>query len=355
MSKTDLKKWVRPHILQMKPYAAARLEFEGPASVFLDANENPYGSVSGGSYNRYPDPLQVAVKAKLAELQGLCPDQIFLGNGSDECIDLLIRIGCEPGKDSVLYCPPVFSMYEHAAKASNVGVEEVLLEPETFQLDVPAVLKRIRENENIRILFLCSPNNPTGNLIRVQDIETLLREFPGIVLIDEAYQDFTDAPSWIKRLGEFNNLAVIQTFSKSWGMANARLGMLYADPELVHFLNTIKMPYNVNEHTQQVILQALEHPDKRDAFVRAMNAERVNLEAELDQLPLVIKRYPTDANYILFKVAEADKLYEHLVQHGVIVRNRNKAPLCSGCLRVSVGNREENEKFLNALKNFKPG
>ena len=354
MKNIDIHKLVRQHIPGMKPYSSARMEYEGKDGIFLDANENALGSVSGELHNRYPDPLQVQIKEKLAGLEKLHTDQIFLGNGSDECIDILIRAFCEPGNDSVLTCPPVFGMYEHSAHSQHIKVEEVLLIPETFQLNITGIKEVIqRTAKNLKIIFICSPNNPTGNLVRNEDIEDILNIFEGIVLVDEAYQDFSDNTSWINRLNDFKNLVVIKTFSKAWGMADARLGMLYADPEVIHYMNTIKLPYNVNQHTQELALEILGNLPKKQAFVKELNASRKYLEKELDKIPWVLKRFPTDANFILFKVPDADNLYKYLLENKLILRNRNKAPLCAGCLRVSVGTQEENDKFLEALRSYK--
>ncbi len=351
MKSIDINKLIRPHIIDMKPYSSARLEYEGKDGIFLDANENSLGSVSETLHNRYPDPLQIEIKKKLAVIENITINKIFLGNGSDECIDLLIRAFCEPGKDSVLICPPVFGMYEHSAHSQNIQIKEVLLTPETFQLDVDAILRQAQD-EKMKIIFICSPNNPTGNLMGDRAIEKILNDFNGIVLVDEAYHDFSDTLSWVQRLNEFKNLAVIKTFSKAWGMADARLGMLYASEEIIHYLNTIKLPYNVNQFTQCVALKALGNISKKDAFVKELNDSKKYLETELDKIPVVLKRYPTDANFILFKVEEADKLYQYMLQHGIILRNRNKAPWCTGCLRVTVGTKEENEKFLQVLRSF---
>ncbi|MDB5226781.1 MAG: hisC [Bacteroidota bacterium] len=349
MQNINIKDLVRPHIIDMKPYSSARLEYEGHEGIFLDANENSLGSVCGELHNRYPDPLQIKVKEKLAALENVDIDEIFLGNGSDECIDLLIRAFCEPEKDKIMICPPVFSMYEHSAHSQHIEVTEVLLIPETFQLDVKAIREKMN---NVKIIFLCSPNNPTGNLFNDKDIEEILKSFNGLVLIDEAYHDFANNTSWIKRMKAFKNLAVIKTFSKAYGMADARLGMLYANAEIIHYLNTIKLPYNVSEYTQRLALTALDNIDQKNNFIQELINGRKYLQDELSKVSFIRKVYPSDANYILFKVDDADKLYQYLLSKKIIVRNRSKAPLCEGCLRVTVGTREENEKFINALNNY---
>ena len=249
--------------------------------------------------------------------------------------------------------PPSFSMYEHAARVMNVEINEVLLQEETFSLKVDIIKNEIEQaGAHLKIIFICSPNNPTGNLINEKDIEEVLRSFDGLVVIDEAYQDFAGNRSWVERLKEFQNLVVIKTFSKAWGMADARLGMLYADEAIVHYLNVIKMPYNVNQHTRNLVLEALQKLDKKKRFILELLVGRKMLEKELQKIPFIQKIYPSDANFILFKVEDANALYQYLLLQKVIVRNRDKAPLLKGCLRVSVGTKEENEIFINSLKNY---
>lgn len=350
MKNINIHTLVRSHILAMKPYSSARSEYEGNDGIFLDANENALGSVCEELHNRYPDPLQIQVKQKLAQQENLNTNQIFIGNGSDECIDVLVRAFCEPKEDAVIVCPPVFSMYEHSAHSQNVKVTEVLLKEETFQLNVDVILSL---SKNVKIIFICSPNNPTGNLIALNDIETILNNFDGIVVIDEAYQDFSSTKSWTNRLNEFQNLVVIKTFSKSYGMADARIGMLYANEEIVHYMNVIKLPYNINQHTQSLAIEALDKIETKDNFVQELIQGRKYLVNELAQISFIQKIYPSDANYILFKVEDANHLYRYLIQHKIIVRNRTTAPLLTGCLRVSVGTKNENEKFIEILKKYK--
>jgi histidinol-phosphate aminotransferase len=339
----------------MQAYSSARMEYGGKEGIFLDANENSLGSVTKEQHNRYPDPLQTDLKHAVAKYENIQTGQIFLGNGSDECINVLIQCFCIPGRDNVMILSPSFSMYEHASKVMNIGIIEVLLQEETFQLRLAEMKKVIdREQERLKLIFICSPNNPTGNLIRKQDIEELLQSFNGLVVIDEAYQDFAGNTSWVRRLDEFRNLVVIKTFSKAWGMADARLGMLYANEEIVHYMNLIKMPYNVNQHTIGLAMEALQKQDTKVRFVSVLLEGRKKLEVEMRQIPFIQKLYPSDANFILFRVADADGLYKYLLQQRVIVRNRNKAPLCKGCLRVSVGTKEENDKFITVLKNYQP-
>lgn len=376
----NIKNLVCPHILTMQAYSSARMEYEGKEGVFLDANENSLGSVTDELHNRYPDPLQTDLKIELARFEHLDTRQIFLGNGSDECINVLIQCFCISGKDKVMIFPPSFSMYEHASHVMNIGIQEVLLQEETFQLNVAEILKQTQHDEyeniianeveqsnvttgrdccvprndgNVKIIFICSPNNPTGNLINEKDIEELLSVFKGLVVIDEAYQDFAGNSSWTERLDEFQNLVVIKTFSKAWGMADARLGMLYANPEIIHYMNVIKMPYNVSQHTIQLALEALQKKDKKESFVRELLEGRAMLEREMQKIPFIEKVYPSDTNFILFRVSDANGLYKYLLGQKVIVRNRDKAPLLKGCLRVSVGTKEENDRFINALKSYK--
>lgn len=348
----DIQSLVCPHILKMNAYSSARIEYTGNEGIFLDANENSFGSVTDTLHNRYPDPLQMDVKIKIAEQEQVLAQQIFLGNGSDECIGVLMQTFCIPGKDKIMVLPPTFAMYEHAAHVSNIGIIEVLLKEETFQLNVAAMLEIIATEKNLKLIFICSPNNPTGNIIAEDDIETILNNFAGLVVIDEAYQDFSTSNSWNKRLNDFNNLVVINTFSKSWGMANARLGMLYANEQIIQYMNTIKMPYNVNQHTIDLALQALSRRAIKNTFVQQLVAGREWLELQMKAIPLIHKIYPSDTNYILFKVDNADKLYKYLLTKKVIIRNRNKTPLLKGCLRVSVGTPDENLKFIDALKSY---
>lgn len=354
MKEIAIKKLVCPHILTMQAYSSARMEYEGKEGIFLDANENSLGSVTDELHNRYPDPLQTDLKIELARYESLPANQIFLGNGSDECINVLIQCFCIPGKDKVMIFPPSFSMYEHASHVMNIGIKEVLLQEEIFQMRLEDIWKVIdEEQERLKIIFICSPNNPTGNLIEQNDIIELLNGFNGLVVIDEAYQDFSGNASWVKKLNEFQNLVVIKTFSKAWGMADARLGMLYANPEIIRYMNVIKMPYNVSQHTIHLALEALQKTDKKDRFIRELLEGRKMLDMEMKQIPFIEKIYPSDANFILFKVPDANDLYRYLLTQKVIVRNRDKAPLLKGCLRVSVGTKEENEKFIIALKNYK--
>lgn len=352
MKTIDVKSLVCPHILNMQAYSSARMEYEGKEGAFLDANENSLGSVTDTLHNRYPDPLQTTLKTAIAAGEQLRPQQLFLGNGSDECINVLIQCFCVPGRDKVMILPPSFSMYEHASRVMNIELIEVLLKEDTFQMEVDTMLEVIQKEKQLKIIFICSPNNPTGNLIRESDIELLLNSFDGLVVIDEAYQDFAGTASWVKRLHEFQNLIVINTFSKAWGMADARLGVLYAHEEIIRLMNVIKMPYNVSQYTIDLAMQALQRRSKKEQFVQALVEGRKWLEHEMRQIPFIQKIYPSDTNFILFRVEDANKLYQYLLATKVIIRNRDKAPLLKGCLRVSVGTTEENKLFIDALKSY---
>lgn len=351
MKNIDIKNLVCPHVLSMQAYSSARMEYEGKEGVFLDANENSLGSVTDEVHNRYPDPLQSDLKNEIAALENIAANQIFLGNGSDECINVLIQCFCVSGKDKVVILPPTFSMYEHAAHVMNIGTTEVFLKEETFQLNVDEILTQSKDN-GVKIIFICSPNNPTGNLMNEQAIETVLNSFNGLVVIDEAYQDFAGNKSWVTRLNEFKNLVVINTFSKAWGMADARLGMLFANKEIIQYLNIIKMPYNVTQHTINLALEALNKVDIKKQFVNELLSGKKWLENQMKEIKFIYKIYPSDANFILFKVEDANGLYKYLLSKKVIVRNRDKAPLLKGCLRVSVGTAAENSKFIEALKEY---
>ena len=345
-----LESIVRPNVLKMKPYASARDEFKGTANVFLDANENNLGSLAGENYNRYPDPHQNKLKAMIAEIKGVKPNQIFLGNGSDEAIDLLLRAFCTPGVDALLCLPPTYGMYEVSANLNDVRIDTVQLTPD-FQIPVREVMQSIKPET--KLLFLCSPNNPTGNSIDPESIETLLDNFEGIVVIDEAYIDFASTPSWITRLEEYPNLVVLQTFSKAWGMAGLRLGMAFGSAELISILDKIKPPYNVNEATQELVLQALDKTEVLKDMVEEIVQERELLMQALPQLKAVESVYPSEANFILVKVKDANSLYNYLLDKGIVVRNRSSLKGCEGCLRISVGTLEENQELLKAIAEFK--
>ncbi len=344
----DLQSLLRENIRTIKPYSSARDEYTGAEGIFLDANENPTGSVCEGEFNRYPDPLQRELKVRLGEVKGVVPEKIFLGNGSDEGIDLLFRAFCRPGVDNVITMPPTYGMYQVCADINDVEVRTVSLTPD-FQIDVEGVLAAV--DQNTKAIFVCSPNNPTGNSLADADIERLLKEFNGIVVVDEAYIDFSNEVSFVRRLEEFPNLLVLQTFSKAWGMAALRLGMAFGSEELIAVFNRIKYPYNVNILTQEKGLEALQNVLKKEMMVQDILFEREMLTDALSKLESCEKIYPSDANFILakFKV-DATALYNQLVEHKIIVRNRNSVTLCEGCLRITIGTAEENKALLEAIK-----
>jgi len=346
----DIKNIVRANILVMKPYSSARDEFKGEASIFIDANENNLGSLATNqNFNRYPDPYQRKLKEKIAPLKEVDANQIFLGNGSDEAIDLLIRLVCKPGSDEVLSFSPTYGMYDVSANLNDVALRQIRLD-ENFQVQLNKLQGQI--HANTKIIFLCSPNNPTGNLLNPQSIEYILKIFNGLVVIDEAYIDFADQPSWITRLGEFPNLVVMQTFSKAWGLAALRLGMAFASPEIINFLNKIKPPYNINEATQLLALEALERADQLNGMVSEIKRGRAYLQDTLPKLAQVKKVYPSNANFMLVEVTDANKIYGYLLDKGIVVRNRTTQPGCSNCLRITVGTQAENEKLIQVLENF---
>ncbi len=341
-----MEKWLRPNILHLQPYASARSEYKGSASIFLDANENPF---EHQGLNRYPDPLQWAIKQRIAVWRGVAPEQVFLGNGSDEAIDLLIRLCCQPGTDHILVMPPTYGMYEVCAHISGVEVKHVPLQAD-FQIHVEAVLAAVTPQS--KLLFVCSPNNPSGNAFPPAEVEALVQGFPGLVVIDEAYVDFSAQPSALSLLNRYNNLAVLQTFSKAWGLAGIRLGMAFAQPELITWLNKIKPPYNISQLTQEAALQALQHPERYQGEVHLILQERAKLAQALVQLPIVERVFPSDANFLLVKVADPYGLYDWLVSQGIIVRNRANVLLCEGCLRITVGTPAENLQLLQALTSY---
>ncbi|SIQ91925.1 histidinol-phosphate transaminase [Pontibacter lucknowensis] len=346
----NLENIVRPNVLKMKAYSSARDEFKGAASVFIDANENNLGSLAGEGYNRYPDPHQKKLKEKIADIKGLSPKQIFLGNGSDEAIDLLFRMVCRPGQDSMLHLRPTYGMYEVSANLNEVQLDAVQLTPD-FQIPVLEVLRQVKDTT--KLIFICSPNNPTGNLIEPESIETLLDNFDGLVVVDEAYIDFADVPSWSTRLAEYPNLVILQTFSKAWGMAGLRLGMAFASEEIIALLDKIKPPYNINEATQELALKALEQTEQLAYMIEEIVQEREMLVQALPSLDAVEKVYPSDANFLLVKVRNANRLYSYLLEQGIVVRNRSSLPGCEGCLRISVGTVDENQLLFQAISNFK--
>jgi len=341
----NINNLLRKNIKSLQPYSSARDEYSGEAVVFLDANENPFNE----PYNRYPDPLQKKLKEKVARLKNVPPEQIFLGNGSDEPIDLLIRAFCEPGKENIVTIDPTYGMYKVAASVNNVGVKKVSL-TDDFQLDAEQMLNTA--DENTKLIFLCSPNNPTGNLLEKEAVIEVVKKFNGIVVLDEAYIDFAPGKSLLKKLSNYPNLVILQTFSKAWGMAGIRLGMAFADPEIISILNKIKYPYNLNILTQEKALELTESQEKVGKWVKLIIAEREKMAQLLIEFPFVKTVYLSDANFLLVKMHDARGIYDYLAELGIVVRDRSKIHLCDDSLRITIGTSKENEQLLKALNDL---
>jgi histidinol-phosphate aminotransferase len=342
----NLDNLVRENIKCLTPYSSARKEFSGIATIFLDANENSFGSPVG-NYNRYPDPLQNDIKCKLAALQGIDQNEIFIGNGSDEAIDLLFRIFCEPKIDNILICPPTYGMYQVSAEINNVAVKRANLTKD-FQLDIEKTKAMI--DENTKLLFICSPNNPTGNSLKRNDILSLAESFNGIIVVDEAYIHFSSEKSLVVEINNFPNLVILQTFSKAWGLAGLRVGSAFANAAIIELMNKVKPPYNVSQIAQKAVLQAFGNKLSVEKTIKDIIFEREKLIKRLVSLPKIIDNYPTDSNFVLVKIFNANSVYRHLINAGIVVRNRNNVELCEGCLRITVGTPEENDKLIEALK-----
>lgn len=347
--RVQINNLVRDNIRILKPYSSARHEFEGKASVYLDANENPFGSTLETDFNRYPDPLQWQLKFQLTKIKGVPAENIFIGNGSDEVIDLAYRIFCNPGKDNVIICPPTYGMYEVSGNINDVEIRKVNL-MEGFQLDVEGILNAV--DQYTKLLFICSPNNPTGNNMNRADIELLLNNFPGIVIIDEAYINYSNQKTFIQELTEYPNLMVMQTLSKAWGMAALRLGICFASLEIIDLYNKVKPPYNINLASQELAMQALQHTNQVNDWIKIAVNERIALEKELPDFSFVKKVFKSDANFLLVQVEDADNLYKYLASNEIVVRNRNNEPGCEGCLRITIGTSRENEKLITTLKAY---
>jgi histidinol-phosphate aminotransferase len=346
----DLQKALRPHIAAIKPYSSARDEYSGSEGIFLDANENSLGTPgSQVHYHRYPDPYQQQLKQRIGQLKGIDSRHIFLGNGSDEAIDLLMRAFCRPGIDNIVTLPPTYGMYEVSAAINNVPVHQAAL-TEDF------LISRVHLDEaidaNSKILFFCTPNNPSGNLLQADVMEHYLRTFDGLVVVDEAYIDFAQSESWISRLAEFPNLLVMQTMSKAWGMASLRLGMAFTSEEIIAVLNKIKPPYNINGLTQQEALRILENTGEQQQMIKRLLEARDQLAGELTGMPMVEKVFPSDANFLLVRVKDAGRLFQYLIDEKVIVRDRSRVIRCDDCLRITVGSEEENHLLLNKMNAF---
>jgi len=342
----NIKDLVRPNILNLKPYSSARDEYQGEASVFLDANENPLND----PYNRYPDPFQRNLKKVVAELKKVDPACLFFGNGSDEPIDLVFRVFCEPEKDNVVAMDPSYGMYKVCADINNVEYRKVLLNDD-FSLDTEKLLSVA--DVHTKVIFLCSPNNPTGNDIASDDVICVLNQFQGIVVIDEAYIDFSERDSYLGILSDYPNLIILQTFSKAWGLASVRLGMAFSSPVIIDFFNKVKYPYNINLLTQNFVEKEIRQKDRMTGWVKMIIEQRLFLIEKLEALPFVRNIYPSDANFLLIRVDNANAVYDYLVERGVIVRNRNNISLCLGCLRITVGTPDENARLLVELRNLK--
>jgi histidinol-phosphate aminotransferase len=342
---------VRKNIREMKPYSSARDEFKGEARVFLDANENALGSPTLKWYNRYPDPMQWEIKDKLSAIKKIPATQIFLGNGSDEPIDLLYRCFCEPGRDEVIVCPPTYGMYEVSANINDIKLTKVPL-TSSFQLDLEAIEQAIQPQT--KIIWICSPNNPTGNSIDRQDIEMILNNFDGIVVIDEAYINFSRQRSFIGDLSDYPNLVVLQTLSKAWGLAALRLGMAFASEQIISYLNKIKPPYNISKPVQDLVLKALDEVGQVNDMIMLLVDSRGRLEKALLELSAVLQVYPSDANFLLVKFDDAKAMYAHLLNLGIVVRDRSNVVLCDQCLRITVGTDAENDSLVNGIKSSNP-
>lgn len=345
----NLQNLVRENIKKLTPYSSARKEFTGVAEIFLDANENNFGSPLNENFHRYPDPLQSEIKEKIAIWNDVKSSEVFVGNGSDEAIDLLFRIFCEPKKDNILICPPTYGMYKVSADINDIEIKKANL-TEDFEIDLESI-----ENEfdkNTKLLFICSPNNPTGNSLDRDAILDLAKNFRGIVVIDEAYINFSDKKSFISEINNLKNIVVLQTFSKAWGLAGLRVGLAFANAEIIELFNKVKPPYNVSEIAQNAVLKSFENKQQVEKMVSAIISEREKLIENLARMEFVTKIYPTDANFVLAKTTDANAIYQFLVDEKIIVRNRTNVEMCEGCLRFTVGTPSENSALINSLRKF---
>jgi histidinol-phosphate aminotransferase len=342
----DINQLLRDNIKKLVPYASARDEFSGSAHIFLDANENSLGSPISPVYNRYPDPHQIKIKNRLTQIKGIPPKNIFLGNGSDECIDLLYRAFCNPGIDNVIIHPPTYGMYEVSAHIQDVEVRRAPL-TEKFDLDLGVMEGLV--DEKTKIIWICSPNNPTGNAFHHKDIEMILNNFDGLVVIDEAYINFSRQQSFIRELTEYPNLVILQTLSKAWGLAGLRMGMAFASDLVIDVMNRIKPPYNIGQATQELVLEALNGTAEVNEMIKEIVHMRNELAEKISRLSVVTLVYPSEANFLLVKIRDAKRLYETLINNGIVVRDRSSAPGCSDCLRITVGTKEQNDKLLETL------
>jgi histidinol-phosphate aminotransferase len=357
MSKISLNKLIRPNVSTLKPYSSARDEFDGQGEdyIFLDANENPYPVVQSLSLenlklNRYPDPYQNELKKQIGEMQQVDPGKIFISAGLDQAIEHLIRAFCEPGRDNILVNPPTFGMYQVAAEINDIQVIKTPLQYPSFDLDVEAVLEKV--NENTKIIFICSPNNPTGDIVSKEKILQILQNFSGLVVVDEAYIDFCAQESILCDLYSYPNLLVMQTFSKAWGLTSARLGRTFCSPEIVGILNKVKDPYNIPSLTMHAGLKSLESEQRKNQIVEQLIEDREKLNIELLKVPAVTKIFPSKSNFLLVQTVNADKVYDYLIKEKIVVRNRTTQLNCKNCLRITIGTGEENQALIDALTKF---
>ncbi|GAB1445114.1 MAG: histidinol-phosphate transaminase [Cyclobacteriaceae bacterium] len=343
--KFDINRIIRSNIRALRPYSTARDEFKGTASIYLDANENPFAS----AFNRYPDPKQNALKQAISQLKGVGPEQIILGNGSDEVIDLLIRAFCEPGVDNIIVPQPTYGMYGVCADINNIKIRQPLLTFD-FEIDLQPIYECV--DPKSKIIFLCSPNNPSGNLLNRDKIKSLIQSFSGLVVMDEAYIDFADSVGFLPFLDDYPNLVVLQTFSKAWGLAGLRLGVGYGSEEVIQILTKIKPPYNINSITQQKIKEAIDNGKQTQDWIGILKQERKELETAIKQLLFVVKVYPSQANFLLVKMKDAKACYQYLLTKGIIARDRSSTVLCDNCIRISIGTPDENKILINALNDY---
>ena len=346
----DLDKLIRENIKNLVPYSSARKEFAGASEIFLDANENSFGSPLAREFNRYPDPLAQKIKEIVAERVNVSAAQIFVGNGSDEAIDLLFRVFAAPGVDEIITTPPTYGMYEVSANINDVRVKPVLLTAD-FELDADKVLENVQANT--KLIFLCSPNNPTGNSLKRDSIVKILKNFNGIVVVDEAYIHFSNQPSFVGDIEKYPNLVVLQTFSKAWGLAGLRVGLAFANVEIIELINKVKPPYNISQIAQETLLDALKNKDQVERVVAEIISERELLAENLSKLSFVKQIYPSDANFLLLKMIDASRIYRFLVERGIVVRNRSNVELCENCLRITIGTPVENAALIGAMESYK--
>lgn len=346
-----IKDILRNNIKEITPYSSARSEFTNTSGdmIYMDANENPYGSVGGTFLNRYPDPFQIELKSMISKIKDISIENIFLGNGSDEAIDIIIRAVCIPELDNIITLSPTYGMYKVCADINDIKTKEISL-LEDFSVDINSIIENI--NTNTKAIFLCSPNNPTGGSIVFSDVKRLLNKFKGLVIIDEAYIEFSEKESYLSCINNFDNLIVLQTFSKAWGLSGIRLGCAYSNAKTIEVMNKIKLPYNINSCTQEIAKQALKDTNSVDIFVRNIKEQKAILQYQLSKFACVDKVYNSDANFLLVKVDNANKLYSHLISEGIVIRNRTNIEGLENCIRISIGTAEDNQKLLKAIYNY---